>query len=421
MLHTKCGYLFSECEMNFSSIMGPAGSGKTYTMRERATASGENIRLTATTGVAALNMGPSVTTINSLIGFFDVDSLMHARKTGRLARRLQEVSMQFGTIAIDEISMMPANVLDCLIDGFLEVEHTADIEAPDLLVLGDFCQLPPVEGSFAFNAHNWHRFDENTTKLEGSYRQKDHPEFFAALQHARAGRGVDCVLQLRKSGVTYRTDVDIAFDGLTITPLNASVNKINRERYDTISTVEALFPVTVWGEQQSDWKQIPATTKLKVTARVMILANKRDRESGELEYVNGDSGVVAEVVPGVGVKVLLDRNGAEVYIPYVKRTKLVSERGVRTQAEQVKDGRWLVGWISYLPVRLAYASSVHKAQGLTLNKVQIDTRTRFAGEPGMMYTALSRVRAGSDIVIVSKSAGDLARRINTHAGVRGWV
>jgi ATP-dependent DNA helicase PIF1 len=407
--------------MKFSAILGEAGSGKTTRMRERARSTGESIKLTATTGIAAVNLGPSVTTLNSALGFYDEASLNIAKKTGKLRSRIAEVSRQYNTIAVDEISMLNGSILESLVNGFLQCEQQTGQEAPELLVLGDFLQLPPVSGSFAFDAPCWRMFEANMLKLEGSWRQKDDTEFYGALKAARAGNGVGCVLALRKAGVTYRPDVDENFNGTTITALNATVDKVNRERFALLSGVEQIFQRVTRGWEQSDWKALPARVVLKVGASVMILANMKDRETGELAYVNGDSGTVVEM--GLGsISVELSRNGEIVTVPFVRRRRLVPDRKDFTDAVwDDKETAWEVGSTSYLPVRLAYASSIHKSQGLTLNRVQLDARTRFAGEPGMMYTALSRCRSAHDLVIVTKSPNDFARRINTHMKVRRWI
>lgn len=407
--------------MKCSAILGPAGSGKSTQTRERAAAAGDSVKLCATTGIAAVNLGPSVTTLHSLLGFFDVASLEYAKTTGRFGRRLRQVSAMYNVIDIDEISMLPADVLDSIVDGFRQAERETGIESPDIVAIGDFLQLPPVNAPFAFEARAWGLFAASLTQLHGSYRQQTDPSFFYALQCAREGRGIDAVIALKKAGIGYRTKVDPNYAGLTISAMNSSVDKINRERFAKVSGVERSYQRAIAGVELSDWKTIPARVLLKKGALVMLLANKTDRDAKELEYVNGDSGVVEEMTHS-GVTVRLERNGVVVAVEYVRRRNMARERGINTQAVfDAKEGRWEIGHMSYLPVRLAYASTIHKAQGLTLGRVQIDARTIFAGEPGMMYTALSRCREAKDIVVVTKSAGDFARRIQTHPKVRQYI
>lgn len=407
--------------MKFSAILGPAGSGKSTQMRENARATGDTVKLCATTGIAAINLGPSVTTLNSVLGFYDEDSLAQSKSTGRFAKRLIEVSQMHTVLAVDEISMLSASVFDSIVDGFIQLEYEGLVDPPDLLAIGDFLQLPPVKGKFAFQSRAWERFKPNTTTLTGSYRQKDDPAFFEALNFARAGKGVDCVIALRKAGVTYRALPDPNFSGLTIAAINTSVDKMNRERYATISSVEQLYMRTLWGYSQSDWNAIPGQVGLKEGAYVMVLCNMKDRETGELEYGNGDTGIVSGMEPH-GVHITLSRNDERVFVPFVTRKMYRTTAGLFADAIwDEREKRYLVGTVNYLPVRLAYASTIHKSQGLTLDKVQIDARTRFAGEPGMMYTALSRCRSAKDVVIVCKTAGDFASRIRTHTEVRAWI
>jgi AAA domain len=412
--------------MKFSAVLGPPGSGKTTRMREQAKATGESIKLTSTTGISAVNLGPSVTTLNSVMGFYDEASLRQSIRTGKFRQRVQQVSANFNVVAVDELSMLSGEILQILVDGFLKVEHETDQEAPELLVLGDYLQLPPVTGTFAFEAPCWQRFADTTTVLTGSYRQKDDLAFFAALQAARAGDGINCLLALRSAGVSHRCDVDPNFNGTTLSALNASVDKINRERFATISTPERFYECVRWGVDDSAWKQIPQRVAVKEGASVMILANKRrnveaDGEGSDLLYVNGDSGKIVELHDG-GVSVELLRNHETIFVSYVTRNKYVPDRpsGIPSQWNE-KEQAWLIGYLKYLPVRLSYASSYHKVQGLTLDRVQLDARTKFAGEPGMIYTALSRCRSAKDLVIVTPSAGSFARRVNTHQKVRRWI
>jgi AAA domain len=405
--------------MKLSAILGQAGSGKSTAMRNRAMQSGESIRLTATTGIASVNLGPSVTTLNSLLGFFDEASLNFAKKIGKFRDRVREVAGQFETISVDEISMMTGTMLQSVVEGFQQVENQTGEEAPELLVMGDFCQLSPVNGSFAFEAPIWLKFETNLTKLEGSYRQKDDQPFYEALQAARRGDGINCLLGLRQAGASYSTKVDENFAGITITPLNASVDKINRERFALIESTERVYTRIPWGVEQSEWKAIPSRVILKDTTHVMILANLKDRESGDLLFVNGDTGTIASM-QDTGVTVTLARNGEDVFVPFVTRRKHVADR-VPLATWDEKEQAWLVSMLRYLPIRLAYATSIHKAQGLTLDRVQLDARTKFAGEPGMMYTALSRCRNAKDLRIVTANAGSFARRINTHPKVRRWI
>ena len=86
----------------------------------------------------------------------------------------------------------------------------------------------------------------------------------------------------------------------------------------------------------------------------------------------------------------------------------------------VEKQKWVIGWISYMPIRLAFASTVHKSQGLTLDRLQIDARSRFFGSPGMAYVALSRCRTPENIRIVANVA-DFAKRVQTAVECLRWV
>lgn len=450
--------------MKFAAIMGAAGTGKSFTLRERSKDNPMYARLTATTGIAAINLGPGVTTINSVLGYFDTASLKESLDDGSLMERFVKIARSgYEWLLIDEISMMPAEQLDCVCEAaesaqrFIEERHL-DCDVPGLMLSGDFCQLPSVTGTFAFKSRYWPKFEENMTLLTKNYRQ-DNPDFLRALQFARAGNGMHTALNLKKAGVEFNPNVDQNFKGVTLFPVNSQVDKMNRERFNQLPGVIEEFASTRWGKQAQEWKHIPESLYLKLGTRVMILVN----ESVEFSYVNGDQATVIGFGER-GVELETDR-GFKFELGYIRRKQLVNsrpllaadfpeiivdgveltcwkdcstprEKAVFLQESEAygwdcffaekpymngRTGKWVVGEVGYLPVRLGYASTFHKVQGLTLDAVQIDTRMKWAGEPAMTYVALSRCRRPENIRIVTKGAGDLARRFNTSREVMRWV
>src|SRR5215469_13893616 len=143
---------------------GVAGSGKTYLWRERIEAQPADGVLAATTGIAAVNL--NTTTLNSLLRYFDTDSLRDAYLNGSLVRRLREIRADYRRIVIDEVSMMDGEQLSILVRAALECNSfVADVPPLGLTLVGDFAQLPPVKARWAFESDEWHRFDAATTRL----------------------------------------------------------------------------------------------------------------------------------------------------------------------------------------------------------------------------------------------------------------
>ena len=156
----------SQNQPTFEFLTGKAGSGKTYTLKQRITDTkklGGRVRnygtLCATTGIAALNLsggnGDTVTTLNSTLKYFDTNSLKDNFASRRLHNQLKEVARGGNNLIIDEISMMDAEQLDLIYDAVMEINELQEIYNKGglgIILSGDFAQLPPVKAEFCFNA-----------------------------------------------------------------------------------------------------------------------------------------------------------------------------------------------------------------------------------------------------------------------------
>jgi ATP-dependent DNA helicase PIF1 len=399
-------------EVPCERLIGCAGTGKTYTLLARTNADGEYGLLTSTTGISAVNLG--AITVHSTLKYSDTLSLRDAYLSGRLARTLHEIGLRYRRLIIEEYSMLHADQLDLIYRGVEEANRYADMREPlGILLCGDLAQLPPVKGAWCFDAACWHHFAEHTTRLEKVWRQ-DGGLFLDSLNLLRSGDGVRAADLLSSAGARWNTQLDNEFDGTTILPKNDMVNRYNSL---ALSRVRGrAFSVTSrrWGMQRREWGEnarshewgIPPRLELKVGALVMVLANASD-----FSVVNGDLGHVTEPdVLGDGIIVKLVRTGQDTLIRPIIRAVEESDRpdGWPTDAPRVEDEegavwcaqphfrrrarRYVTGQVEYYPLRLAYATTVHKSQSLTLDKVQVDFRDRFFSMPSMMYVALSRCR-----------------------------
>jgi ATP-dependent DNA helicase PIF1 len=406
-------------------VSGPAGTGKTYAFKQRIDADETEGVLCATTGVAAVNL--NTTTINSLLGYFDLESMSDAFVTGQLTRRMIDLRKRYGyrSIMLDEASMLPAAALDILTEAAKKANARMDGLQIALELTGDFAQLPPIEGEWAFKASNWDAYAANITRLDHIYRQSD-PEFLAALGLARRGDGPNAASALRHLA-SWTTALDLNFPGTTIVDKNSKVDDINTLRYMKLTSPEKLFRSVRWGKQRGEWKQIPEALRLRIGALVMILNNgytERGMDGQrELIYANGDTGEITQF-EDAGTRVRLKRTGEEVTVPYVTRNfESKDERTDRDDPRSYYDEvrkRWVLGRITYYPMRLAYAVTVHKSQGLTLEHVQLDPRGRFFGSPNMAYVALSRVKSPHGLRIIG-TPEMFAKRINVDKDVSEWI
>jgi ATP-dependent DNA helicase PIF1 len=418
---------------------GRAGTGKTYNLLRRAADPSQAILLTATTGIAAVNL--SAATLHSTLGFFDTTSLHDVYREGRLTRRLHQLALVYRTLAIEEASMLEADALDIIVRAMDETAKYRDVGTPmSLLLVGDFAQLPPVKGRWAFEADAWPRFAAATTRLGRVWRQ-DGGAFLDALNAARGGDGGLAAELLTAAGAEWHTSRVGDFDGTTILPVNRKVNTHNNDELMKLRTPLLKIPSRRWGKQRTEWGEkkgewgIPPALELKVGAYVMILAN--DFDAG---YVNGDCGHLKAVEGGCAV-VKLIRTGEEVVVPKVVRhvelreepdtgdftTQTTGEYLSRThrRMREAASGRrslagYVLGQVEFLPLRLAWASTVHKSQGLTLDRAQVDFRNTFFESPAMIYVALSRCRTLAGLRLVGQPEV-FARQCKADPRVRAWL
>jgi ATP-dependent exoDNAse (exonuclease V) alpha subunit len=418
----------------YEFITGTAGTGKTFLAREIAEAQ-PGAELCATTGIAAVNLGAGVTTINSKIGFFDTASLRDLWSQGFLTSKLARLWMA-GThrLVVDEVSMMDGEQLAILAYAIDELQGSTKGWPMGLTLVGDFCQLPPIKAKFPFEVEEvWERFEKNITKLTKIRRQTD-LDFIEALQAVRRG-DAKTALEYFETKLERTTVRD--YDGPTILAKNAEVDRFNLLRHSMLKAPYCQWESTRWGKPRGEWKLIPNELKVKEGALVMILANQKEldedsRPTGDYLYVNGDLGEVLGRNPSNPeyADVELRRTGRVVPVGKVTRENLIpldkerrNELKARGEVDNIRGDKGqfeAVGGITYMPLRLAYATTVHKSQGLTLDDVQVSINDRFWETPGMVYVALSRARTSTGLRLVGSKELFL-KRVRTDQRVRGWL
>jgi ATP-dependent exoDNAse (exonuclease V) alpha subunit len=251
----------------------------------------------------------------------------------------------------------------------------------------------------------------------------------------RSGEGQQAA-EILKGLVTFHSGLDEKFDGTTIMGRNDEVDRYNRARLMELPGKWITLRSRQWGNPDTGaWKNIPAEFSLREGALVMLRSNS----GADLTYANGDNGHVKEF-DGKTFHVELVRNGEVVRIGPIHRTKISRdtpsdsseedwERFDSSLGERPPYGRvsfdeglniWHVGGIQYFPLVAAYATTVHRSQGLSLDRVQVDIRNNFLGSPGMEYVAVSRCRSPEGIRIVG-TPDLLARRCSTDPEVRPYI
>lgn len=418
---------------------GQAGTGKTYNAVAAVRDNPSHGVLSSTTGISAVNLG--AITINSLLKYSDVTVMRDHFLTGALSRVLHALAVRHRWLFIDEISMYGADAMDILYRAVEDANRYVDVIEPiGIHILGDMAQLPPVKAPWVFTANCWDKFRTNTKILTKVWRQ-DGGAFLDALNLVRRGEGAMGAELLASAGAEFHSALDTEFEGTTILPRNDQVARYNALALDRVRGEKFRVTARRWGQQRPEWGQSPRTkewgippeVELKVGAYVMLLANASD-----FEYVNGDCGWIIEWGnPTLTIKLV--RTGQEIELEPLIRGVEHSEKpaGFPADAPRVKpaddDGRWLArphyrgrvkrwvtGQLEYWPMRLAYSSTVHKTQSLTLDRVQCDIRNHFMSQPGMLYVSLSRCRSLAGLRIVGQKEV-FAKHCNFDERIREWL
>ena len=367
-------------------LTGRAGTGKTTLLRRFLSEAGDKAVIVAPTGVAAMNAGGQ--TIHS---FFKLPPrLIEAQDVRRLpnARVVRAVD----TVVIDEISMVRADMLDA-IDRSLKLNRGSKrpFGGVRMILSGDLHQLPPVVsnqespillerfgGNYFFNAPAFRDGEFSLLALKHVFRQED-PRFLALLGALRSGRVTPNDEATLAKLVSTRSASDASETHVVLTPNNANAFRINQTRLAELKGDRKTFPADVQG--QFDEKSFPTESdlELKVGARVMLIRN-----DPEGRWVNG----TLAHVEGFGAKSVIVRIAGRVY--EIEAAAWEKYR-YDFEMDSKKVKREVVGTFKQVPLRLAYAVTIHKAQGLTLDNVFIDFDSGMFAH-GQAYVAFSRAR-----------------------------
>lgn len=393
-------------------LSGMAGTGKSTTLLEFIGQAFRRVDVCATTGIAALNLqeqfrrragiGLPAHTIYRWAGiglgpspgqshenFWDfLNRYPMPRSRVSAFRRIVKCE----TLIIDEISMLPGKILNYLDFHFKAIRGSRlPFGGIQLIAVGDFLQLPPVAKNgiydWAFASKAWESANLEMAYLTTIHRQ-DEPDFVAALNAFREGkisRGVATVLAAR-----VKMFVDRKIPRLMTH--NSQVDKWNNYQIGEIDGTEHIFDAKFSGSEfEAEFLKknsiTPEKLVLKIGARVMITANLTAPETGDLVAVNGQCGSVTEF-------------GSDEILIRLDGGRIISiGRHEWTFDPQRDDSASMMQF----PLRPAYALTIHKSQGLTLDCAHIDIRA--AREPGQAYVALSRLRSLSGLYLKEWIAG----------------
>lgn len=360
-------------------LTGPAGSGKTFVLNEfikRAKAEGKSVSVTATTGLAATHVNGN--TIHAWSGIGVLNALP-AGFADNLPKGRRDTIVSTDILIIDEISMLHDYRLDMVDEVCRTVrrEYDKPFGGIQVIMCGDFFQLPPVSRSgelpsqFVTHSQVWAELDPVICYLQDQYRQDD-DTFYDILQALRAGD----VRRRHVEALLNRQDSELADEEITeLHTTNVDVDQINQMHLKALPGETHYYQMVTTGSQNyvESLKRsclAPEVLELKLGALVMFIKNSPDRR-----YANGSLGTV------------IDFDSFDAPVVKLKNGKTIN---VQVDSWELRDGTRKRAGLAQLPLRLAWAITVHKSQGMTLDAARIDLRRAFV--EGMGYVALSRVK-----------------------------
>lgn len=371
-------------------ITGSAGTGKSYVIDKIikwAKDNAKKVGVTASTGLAACLLRGR--TIHSFLGVGlakkSAEQLAQATMTKNkpLYKRLQALNI----LIIDEISMIDAEFFEKISQYLCIIRnYSQPFGGVQLVLSGDFCQLPPIMRRYCFESQTFQEAKIESHLLTELVRQDGDDTFKHILEELRWGLCRKDTLAILKT--LYKTQFDNGVTPTRLYSLNVNVDTINQAEMAKLIingsksfVYETTYSNNIASQPWAQSLKIPESVKLCVGAQVYFTCNMLGGNS----IVNGTRAVITEVTPtGVHVQLL---NGEKMY---VEQHKTVNE-----ESDKI--------YVTYMPLNLAFALSIHKSQGMTLDAVEIDLGDTIF-EYGQAYTALSRARSLSSIRLISVKA-----------------
>lgn len=406
-------------------LTGKAGTGKTTFLKYLKKVTHKRMVVLAPTGVAAINA--SGETIHS---FFHIrpsvyipedplrtaDSELNELSMKSIFKHLKyskskvELIRNLETIAIDEVSMVRCDIMD-VIDKILRLyrDSTKPFGGVQMILVGDAYQLPPIvkkeeqeilkssyDGIFFFDSKVMEQIINNNqliyVELQKVYRQDD-SKFIELIDRVRVNDMQDKDFALFDSKINKDKFINENKSHIILTTTNVKVNYINEKRLAALPTQSKVYNAVVTGTFAEKERPTDIALEMKVGAQIIFIRNDKENR-----YYNGKLGVVKHL----GEKFLLieteTNNGEKIDVTVHPETwKSVSYKWNKTENVIEEE---ILGTFMQLPVRLAWAITVHKSQGMSFDRVMADLGNSF--ETGQVYVALSRCRSLEGLLLSSK-------------------
>lgn len=394
-------------------LTGKAGTGKTTFLNDFVKRTKKKHIVVAPTGIAAINAGgvtihsmfglplrtflPTTDRIDTSLANNIADLMPHFKYRKDKLKLLREVEV----LIIDEVSMLRADVLDMMDFSLRFIRRNSQrFGGVQMLFIGDLYQLPPVvrdehilkmfyNSPFFFDSHAIKEVPLLTIELTKVYRQSDE-SFLDILNAIRDGDvgSIDFEHLNERYDPTFETGTE---SYVYLCSHNRMADEINQEKLKEIKVDPTTFEAKLFGEFKENQFPNEQFLELKIGAQVMFIRNDI---SGEKRYFNGKLGEISALDENE-IKVVLDGSEREIT---VKREVWEQKKYFLDTEKNIKEE--VLGSFEQFPIKLAWAVTIHKSQGLTFDKVIIDAGKSFTA--GQVYVALSRCRTLEGIVLKSK-------------------
>lgn len=391
-------------------LTGKAGTGKTTFLQRLRQQSPKRMVVLAPTGVAAINA--SGQTIHSFFQLpltpFVPGMQSEEHKFFRMSKEKKDLIRTIDLLVIDEVSMVRVDILDAIDDTMRRYrDHTRPFGGVQLLLIGDLQQLAPVakpedwnllsrhySTPYFFGSHALQQLDYVVIELQHIYRQQNDREFIDILAKIRNNTlDNESLATLNKRHIP-NFQADEGEGWIRLTTHNRMAQLYNDQRMALLNTPLHHFQATIEGNFPEFSYLVDQNLTLKTGAQVMFVKNDPSREH---KYYNGKLGKIT-MIAGDGVHVTCQEDGMEVVVNPVtwENIKYIIDDETNEITEKV-DGRFTA-----LPLRLAWAITIHKSQGLTFDHAVLDINQSFAH--GQVYVALSRCRSLDGLVLTAPIA-----------------
>lgn len=400
-------------------LTGKAGTGKTTLLREIIQTTHKNCVVVAPTGIAALNAGG--VTIHSMFqlpfgGFIPDNSSPHfsenfkfetkatLRRHFKMSGVKKSVIRNMELLIIDEVSMLRADLLDAM-DFMMQTvrKKSSPFGGVQVLFIGDLLQLPPVirdeewrilrtyyKGKFFFNSHVIQQNPPLYIELSKIFRQTD-DAFISILNNLRHNQISSEDLQMLHKFVNPDFDLKANKGYITLTTHNAKADTINAQSLKDLEGKLVSYKPEIVGDFPDKIYPVEENLQLKVGAQIMFVKND---SSLDKKYFNGKMGFVKSL------------SSQEILVHFPEENKTIEVERYEWQNirykvdENTKEiEEEVLGTFVHYPIKLAWAITVHKSQGLTFDKAVLDVSQVFL--PGQAYVALSRLRSLNGLILLS--------------------